>query len=220
MPKWFDLKCLHLVCPIKRSQLTDFDQWRRIESGSMVEVRLLHGWSYAQQQAQTFFGANFDAGSDAGLEAADRDARRAAREYLVYRRLWELRRYPMTWEHAEKVCGDRDTATLALQRAVDFITQDAPAFRASWPAAGIQCDFTFLSSSRLQNLLRVRPRRAKGRNGAAVETEMDPQSCKVLRALSPQGTGWQGEAVLTLGNIAGFCDNLRRKGGIERPLVY
>ena len=102
-----------LVCPIKRSQLTDLDRMRPIESGSMVEVRLLEGWSYAQQQAQTFFGANFDAGSDAGLEAADRKARRAAREYLVYRRLWELGRYPMTWEHAEKVCGDRDTAKLA-----------------------------------------------------------------------------------------------------------
>ena len=67
-----------LVCPIKRSQLTDLDRMRPIESGSMVEVRLLEGWSYAQQQAQTFFGANFDAGSDAGLEAADRKARRAA----------------------------------------------------------------------------------------------------------------------------------------------
>ena len=96
MPMWFDLKCLHLVCPTKRSQLTDFDQWRRIESGSMVEMRLIDGLSYAQQQAQPFSGANFDAGSDAGLEAAGKDARRAAREYLVYRRPWELRRYPMT----------------------------------------------------------------------------------------------------------------------------
>ena len=92
-----------LVCPIKRSQLTDLDRMRPIESGSMVEVRLLEGWSYAQQQAQTFFGANFDAGSDAGLEAAGKDARRAARDYFVYRRLLELPGYPMTWEHAEKV---------------------------------------------------------------------------------------------------------------------